>query len=566
MKTVGHRRPPAARWCAAALALVLLSGTTFAGVTEDVAAARKHYRAGRFDKALESARSALKADATNVEAGMVAQNAQCAIDGRADLLKEIPAGAPDPLRKALTARVRGSDKALGELTGLLKETGFIRFRLDVAHALLKKGKYAPAESALKPYLDANPEDPDGLALHGVILAARKKRKDAEAVLGRALGIAPGHADATIALATIHAGRDKDQDARVALKRGLAAYPSHPGLLRAMADDQVRVGEYAHAVATLTSMVRLPTDQSLVQARLSEVHRATGDLAKAEAAAKVAHAIDPSNANALRTLGFVLQKRDDFKGAYENFRKAAKLRPDWPDIFIDLGFLLTVENKLINAERELQKALALDKKSVEANAKLGVVFYLRSRYKEAKKYLGAALKRDKQHVPANRYLGYTLLAEGKTRNAIKHFRLVSELDPKDASSVRMIGRCLYDSGKMEDAIESFREAIGRDRNDHWSYFDLGKGLERLERFGDAEAAYRKAVELDPKFVFVRRYLAELLDDILDNPEEALEHYKAFLELGGKDSDKAIRDRVKQLEEDLKDKDEDGGNSDDQDGGG
>ena len=64
--------------------------------------------------------------------------------------------------------------------------------------------------------------------------------------------------------------------------------------------------------------------------------------------------------------------------------------------------------------------------------------------------------------------------------------------------------------------------------------------------DAEAAYRKSIALDPKLTHPYLYLAELIDEVQDEPEKALEFYKRYLELGGDDDGDTVSRRIEEIE--------------------
>ena len=154
--------------------------------------------------------------------------------------------------------------------------------------------------------------------------------------------------------------------------------------------------------------------------------------------------------------------------------------------------------------------------------------------------------DEDHVGANRLLGRILLAEGKGKTAIKYFEKVAGQDPFDSDSMRMIGKCWMALGKPEQALEALSKAIDRNPDDPWAQLEFGKALEATEKFEDAEPYYRKAVELAPSNPWFHFYLAQLLDDFLDDREGALEHYKKFIDLGGNDTGGDVASRIEQLE--------------------
>ena len=112
-------------------------------------------------------------------------------------------------------------------------------------------------------------------------------------------------------------------------------------------------------------------------------------------------------------------------------------------------------------------------------------------------------------------------------------------------MRMIGKCWLALGKPDEAIDAIVDALDRNPSYAWAHLDLGKALEETEDFDGAEESYREAVELGPKNPHCHYYLGRLLDEVMDKPEEAIEHYKSYLDLGGDDSGGEVESRIEQL---------------------
>ncbi len=513
-----------------------------------LADAHKLAREGAWPRAITMARAVLDREPGNAGAARLLQDLLLATGAEPKVAQE---ATPELLRRALVARLR-SDRKRGadQLTAVLRQTGApVLFRLDLARALTSLGKVMQAENEVQRHLKVYAKDPAGLTELGLILIARKRKKAAQEALEAALAPDPGLAAPAVALAALLATDNAPEEGRAVLQRALAVYPRNPTLLLGLADDQIRAGEPDLALRTLGSILQLPAEKSAVHARMAEVHRSTKNLVEAERCAKLALAVNAKCVRALRTIGFVQQKKDDLEAALATYEGVAKLAPDWPQIHADVGFVHMLRGKTLFAERALRKALEMDEDLIEARRTLGIVLFQRGRSKLGKKELSVVLKEDKEDLRANRYMGYILLDEGKAKASIKHFAIVARLDPKDADSLRMTGNAYMLMGKAEQAIEAYQEAIGRNKDFGWAYFDMGKALESQGRWEDAAASHRKAIELDPKLCHPHLYLAELLDEILDEPEEALKHYERYLELDGHGEGGWIKKRIQQLERDI-----------------
>ena len=537
-----------------AICVCLLAGAPLrVASADDLADARTLARSGSFDDAIRLVAKVTKAEPANVAALRFHQDLVRAWQPKVDPTTVIPVDTPLAIKAGLEARLLDGAKAAGALETVMKAEGTSPlFQLDLARAYLAADKASQADGVLGRFLKDTPDQPEAMVLHGLTLFARGKHTGGRSCLEKALTAVPGWDAAAVPLAAAYGRAKKDEDARRVLQDALSINPRQPLLLLALADDQMRVGDAATAVRTLRSVFETEGHKLPVHERLAEAHRQLKAYKDAEASAVKALGLDKDSVPALRTLGFVKQKRRDWAGALEAYEQVVTLQPDDPQAHVDVGFVKVISEDRRGARRSFERALKLDKHHLDANLKMGVYAYLGDDPKRAKKHLAVVLKSDKQNVPANRYMGYVLLREGKSKNAYKHFKIVSELREKDADSVRMMGKALLAMGKLDDAVASFREAIGRDDKNAQAYFDLAKGLQDQEQWEDAEAMFRKAIALDATFTHPNLYLAELLDEYQGDAEAALPYYKRYLELGGTDKGNTIDRRVKQIERELAEK--------------
>ena len=532
------------------LALALLAGPVPAKPGTTLADAQRLAREGETEDALKTLAVLVTAEPGNVAAWRLLQDLRGALDG-------IQAGAhpdgtpetPTLVRRGLEARRLAPKEAAAALGTLLRdEAASPLFRLDLARALAAAGRASQAESELTRYIKEHPQDPEAHVLLGNSLRSRGKKTAARGAYEKALACTPGLAEPAVALARLLRDAKKGKAARALLEDARERYPRNPTLALGLADDQLRMGEAEAAVKTLRGAIdrKLAVGAGAVHMRLSQAYRLLGKLPETEASARKALEADPDCVPALRALGFVKQKKQDYDGALAEYEKVIQLRPDWPQGYVDVGFAKTRKEDRRGARKALEKALKLDKNHLDANLKMGIYYYLGENARKAKKHLEFVLKNDAECMPANRYLGYVLLAEGNPKKAMKYFERVSDGMPEDSNAMRMVGRALLEMGKLDKAVDAFRDAIGRDGKNAFAYFDLGKGLEKQEKFEDAEAAYRKSIALDAKLTHPNLYLAELVDEVRDEPDKALEFYKRYLELGGHDEGDTVKRRIEEIE--------------------
>jgi len=205
-----------------------------------------------------------------------------------------------------------------------------------------------------------------------------------------------------------------------------------------------------------------------------------------------------------------------------------------------------ESRLALGETEAaEKAFreALDKKpdSVPVLAGLGRVLTAKGSHEEAMKLLTKAVAADGKDATARRSLGECLAAQGKAAEARKELEQAAKLDPKDGLAARALVECLVKAGELKPAGRAAETYRAADSKAAMGDFLRGLVLDRMKEGRDAIAAYEAALAKDPKLLDAHKNLAILC--IARNPgyqnkertKKALEHFKRYFELGGKDEE-------------------------------
>jgi Flp pilus assembly protein TadD len=163
------------------------------------------------------------------------------------------------------------------------------------------------------------------------------------------------------------------------------------------------------------------------------------------------------------------------------------------------------------------------------------------------------------VALRRRLAARFLRDGHRDLAIEHLRIAAELTPSDAGLTLELAQLLRAEGMAEEAAKSLdayrlaysatpsllslnaiawdeagelakgetlhREALARHRSDLRLVNNLAYNLAQQKRAAEAEALYRQLLAEHPSFEPARNNLAELYATQLNQPQEALLHWKA-----------------------------------------
>jgi TolB-like protein/Flp pilus assembly protein TadD len=154
--------------------------------------------------------------------------------------------------------------------------------------------------------------------------------------------------------------------------------------------------------------------------------------KAQEAATKAFAIDPEQADAHATLGFVnLFYNFDGIAAENEFRRALQSNPNYAIAHTWYGVDLAVMGRYKEAMAEAKRAEALDPLSLTVTTDVGLISYLAGRNEEAINWIQRAIEIDPNFPRAHFRLGNAYLQKGMNQEALAEYQKAAQLS--EASS-------------------------------------------------------------------------------------------------------------------------------------
>jgi len=201
------------------------------------------------------------------------------------------------------------------------------------------------------------------------------------------------------------------------------------------------------------------------------------------------------ARAWLSLAHVLEmtKPDDAIAAY---RQAAELQPKDPEPHLAAGLLLEKREKFADAEEEYKKALALDASAADAVTGLANIYTRGRRFPEAETELRKLVAAHPDEAAARIQLGRVLAAEGKNDEAIAELQAGEKMAPSDVSLQRDLADLYVLAKKSDQAEGAYRKLLAANPNDPALHQNLGKALLEQKKFADAEKEFLVAVKLKP----------------------------------------------------------------------
>lgn len=211
--------------------------------------------------------------------------------------------------------------------------------------------------------------------------------------------------------------------------------------------------------------------------------------KARQAALKAIALDPHYAPAYRELGDIKLYHDfDWKGAEAAYKMAHDLEPSDADVLTGLGDHMNALGRCNEAEQFYKKAIVFNPLKPIIYLDLGNALSCNNRFAEAIKYFNKILEINPQYQRAHLYIGRNYLLMGKPEQAL------GEMEKENLEIFKTFGIALayHALGRKKEADEKLKEFIENYR-DNWSYLIAQlyafRG-EKVEAFTWLETAYNK----------------------------------------------------------------------------
>jgi tetratricopeptide (TPR) repeat protein len=283
-------------------------------------------------------------------------------------------------------------------------------------------------------------------------------------------------------------------------------------------DQQRWEEAERAYRQAVEANQLNADAQVALSYVLVQPRTGGSSAKrftdAEAAARRAIQLQPTNAVAYDRLGVALEARAILNSDTEQaYRRAVELDPQFAVAYVHLARVLRKMNRASDAETYYARAIEL---AHDAPTLILIADALQSeqRYKEAEPLLRRALESDARNPNALFLLGRGMVALRRYDEAEPLLKSAIEVSPRSFSPYYFLGSTYLRSGRHEEAeriyVRAAEFASAGDRKLLAGAFGLsgvGDAYMKAGRATDAARVYQRALELDPSNAEIQSKLAD-----------------------------------------------------------
>lgn len=363
-----------------------------------------------------------------------------------------------------------------------------------AVAKLKLGEFENADSILNTALEKFPNDPNLLRLVGMSMSKQNRFEEAEKKFTHVIRLLPELALAHENLAEVLLPQGKFDEAIQSLRTAIRHNPSSEAASKKLREILALIGRGTEADDVFANSLEQNPDRNLL-VQAMEFNR-KGDTAKAEKIYRDVLRRDPENVDALRLMGALCARKENYSDGEAFFKRAVELKPDYWRAWINLGTALNEQQKFDESEQAYLRALALNANSVHTLEKLGTNCMNDGRLEDAVCWLEKSLKLEPTHFPSLLCLGHALKTDGRQEEAISAYRKCAESKPDFGEvywSLANLKTFRFDDAEvevMQQQLDTVSQTSETEDSEISFSFALGKACEDRKEFKTAFEYYSR----------------------------------------------------------------------------
>ncbi len=454
------------------------------------------------------------------------------------------------------------------IASVLFVSAALRDNLNIAKALIKKGKFQQGIDYLKKAENEKGETEDICLLFGKSYFQIRKYFWAEKYLSKCIDINSKNEDAFLLLFRIQDKLKKYEEAITTLNqlagisknKGEILYKMGEVFQKLMEKEKSRAAEYKKE-AIKNYKLALDKDKQLYQAavKIAEIYFIDREYLEALKYFEIALKINPKHPIALEGRN-IAGYSGNFNAAEAYFKKkqyaeavlfylnAQKYSPKNYQVLVKLANCYYLVREYKQALTFLQRSLKIKKKPTEAYYLLGLVYYNIENYNKAEEYLkncirqapkdpkayyymGKIKAKQKLNKDAIRFyksaikrknkpeyrksLGLLYLTEHEYEKSINELEIAEDLDSKldlskylkMANTLNYVkkGHAAFEKNEFDDALDHYEDAVDITPMVQ-IYLSIGNTLIKLKEYEDAVKNLLKAKNMDPNIIEVYESLA------------------------------------------------------------
>ena len=352
-------------------------------------------------------------------------------------------------------------------------------------------------------------------------------KDAEALV---------QTDSELYYMRAQASRQKGDDDGAVLdyEHALELDPDYAAAVAGIGWVHLDRGELAEAGDRFDAAVTMDADSAIGLTGQAAIALERGELDHAQRLLSIATDLDPDSSRTHTVTGELRLLRGDVQGAIEAFVRAKRADSRDATAYAGLGAAYLRQGRASEAEEQLVEALSLDPNAHRVRTMLASLLVDSGRFADATRQLQQGLQRDPDNGRLRVLTAITAQASGEDESAIVDLENALAAGEDDPAVRTLLATLYHKKGQTTRALAQVEAAIETDPSFAQAHLQRGILLFVEERYPDAGEALEAGLRLNPEDRFGNYAYGILCMNYLGRPDQALEHLKRYLELGGLDA--------------------------------
>ncbi|RHX92064.1 tetratricopeptide repeat protein [Leptospira stimsonii] len=314
-------------------------------------------------------------------------------------------------------------------------------------------------------------------------------------------------------------------------------PKNPTPYIFLGNSKILLGEYEAALKAFESSLSLKSDYPEAISGIAAVHYKTGNFRKSVAVLEKATALFPNNAIFQNQMGLNMKGLGEPAKALVYFTRAQELDPTFAEPVTNLVFLLIAENRYKAARKEADSLKAeAEKKHIIAFIDVSEQIYEGDRHlrkgdtKGAKVFYEKAKKASAEEPAVYNAFGRLHFIAGEHKASEENFKKALSIDKQNIPALQGLIR-LYSSQKNHNLVNQYtKELENLTGNDPSAAIVLGRTYEDKKEYEKAESVYKNLQKKFPNNEAVNFRLAMLYYKIALEENEKNNHDSAINWIG------------------------------------
>ncbi len=253
-----------------------------------------------------------------------------------------------------------------------------------------------------------------------------------------------------------------------------------------------------AITVLQTAIKNDPANGIAHYHLGVAFSQQGNLLQAENEWREAARLRPDLIEAHRALAESSLRRGDMAALEQEAEQIIGLRSTFPDGYLLRAAAYMNRRQFPKAEKDIRQAMAVAPQNPAPLIQMGNLNLLQKNYAEAAKWYRQGLEQDPHSVESLNGWMNTYLAQKQTDTAIAVANQQIEKVPDSSGFYDLLGTALFNNKKDADAAEAaFRKSLDLDPNNADALIKLGQILVSKGSVDEALARYRQAAQQNPK---------------------------------------------------------------------